>query len=53
MSFYFADDEIKRLIQIRTRVAEILATAKEEEGMTTLVQDGVIKTLKGHACASS
>jgi type II secretory ATPase GspE/PulE/Tfp pilus assembly ATPase PilB-like protein len=41
-----ATDEIKRLIQTRTRVAEILVTAKEE-GMTTLVQDGVVKTLKG------
>jgi type II secretory ATPase GspE/PulE/Tfp pilus assembly ATPase PilB-like protein len=41
-----ATDEIKRLIQTRTRVAEILVTAKAE-GMTTLVQDGVVKTLKG------
>ncbi len=42
-----ATDEIKRLIQTRTRVTEILATAKREGGMTTLVQDGIVKTLKG------
>jgi type II secretory ATPase GspE/PulE/Tfp pilus assembly ATPase PilB-like protein len=44
--FLLATDEIKRQIQSRTRAAEILVTAKEE-GMTTLVQDGIVKTLKG------
>jgi type II secretory ATPase GspE/PulE/Tfp pilus assembly ATPase PilB-like protein len=39
-------DEIKRLIQSRGRAADILAAAKRE-GMTTLVQDGVLKTLEG------
>jgi type II secretory ATPase GspE/PulE/Tfp pilus assembly ATPase PilB-like protein/GAF domain-containing protein len=42
-----ATDEIKRLIQTKARVAEILATAKKTTTMTTLVQDGVLKTLKG------
>ncbi len=39
-------DEIKRMIQTRSRVPEILAQAKAE-GMTTLVQDGILKSLKG------
>jgi len=39
-------DEIKRLIQTRGRVAEMFAQARAE-GMTTLVQDGVLKTLAG------
>ncbi|MFQ5828809.1 MAG: GspE/PulE family protein [Candidatus Methylomirabilia bacterium] len=41
-----ATDEIKRLIQTKTRVAETLAVARQE-GMTTLVQDGILKTLDG------
>jgi type II secretory ATPase GspE/PulE/Tfp pilus assembly ATPase PilB-like protein len=41
-----ATDEMKRLIQSRARVAEMLAQAKTE-GMTTLVQDGVLKTIGG------
>ena len=39
-------DEMKRLIQTKGRVAEMLALAKSE-GMTTLVQDGVLKSLQG------
>jgi len=41
-----ATDEMKRLIQTKARVAEMLEMAKVE-GMTTLVQDGVLKTLTG------
>ena len=41
-----ATDEIKRLIQTKARVAEMLEQAKAE-GMTTLVQDGVLKALGG------
>ena len=41
-----ATDEMKRLIQTKARVAEMLEMAKTE-GMTTLVQDGVLKTLTG------
>src|SRR5499426_1161764 len=41
-----ATDELKRLIQSRARVAEMLELARAE-GMTTLVQDGVLKTLGG------
>jgi type II secretory ATPase GspE/PulE/Tfp pilus assembly ATPase PilB-like protein/GAF domain-containing protein len=41
-----ATDEIKQLIQTRTRVSEILAAAKRD-GMVTLVQDGILKSLKG------
>jgi type II secretory ATPase GspE/PulE/Tfp pilus assembly ATPase PilB-like protein len=43
---FIATDEMKRLIQSRARVAEMLERAKGE-GMTTLVQDGVMKTLAG------
>ena len=39
-------DEMKRLIQTRARVAEMFVQAKAE-GMTTLVQDGVLKSLAG------
>jgi type II secretory ATPase GspE/PulE/Tfp pilus assembly ATPase PilB-like protein/GAF domain-containing protein len=39
-------DEMKKMIQARKRVAEILPVAKSE-GMTTLVQDGVLKALAG------
>jgi type II secretory ATPase GspE/PulE/Tfp pilus assembly ATPase PilB-like protein len=41
-----ANDEMKRLIQGKVRVAEMLARARAE-GMTTLVQDGVLKSLQG------
>ncbi|MBI2160267.1 MAG: GspE/PulE family protein [Candidatus Rokubacteria bacterium] len=41
-----ASDEMKRLISTKARVAEMLALAKSE-GMTTLVQDGVLKSLSG------
>jgi type II secretory ATPase GspE/PulE/Tfp pilus assembly ATPase PilB-like protein len=39
-------DEIKRMIVARASVADLLAHAKEE-GMTTLVQDGMIKAVNG------
>ncbi len=39
-------DEMKRLIQSRARVAELLQRARAE-GMTTLVQDGILKSLQG------
>ena len=41
-----ATDEMKRRIQSKARVAELLEWARAE-GMTTLVQDGVLKTLGG------
>jgi type II secretory ATPase GspE/PulE/Tfp pilus assembly ATPase PilB-like protein len=41
-----ATDPMKRLIQSKARVAEMVKVAKEE-GMTTLVQDGVLKSLDG------
>jgi len=41
-----ASDEMKRMIQAKARVAEMLPVAKRE-GMTTLVQDGILKTLSG------
>ncbi|HSF05295.1 MAG TPA: GspE/PulE family protein [Methylomirabilota bacterium] len=41
-----ASDEIKRLIQIKARTAEIFTQAKSE-GMSTLVQDGILKSLSG------
>jgi type II secretory ATPase GspE/PulE/Tfp pilus assembly ATPase PilB-like protein len=41
-----ASDEIKRLIQVKARVAEIFKQAKSE-GMSTLVQDGILKSLAG------
>jgi len=43
---FIATDEMKRLIQSKARVAEMLERAKAE-GMTTLVQDGVMKSLAG------
>jgi type II secretory ATPase GspE/PulE/Tfp pilus assembly ATPase PilB-like protein len=39
-------DEMKRLIQSKARVADMLTQARAE-GMTTLVQDGVLKSLQG------
>jgi type II secretory ATPase GspE/PulE/Tfp pilus assembly ATPase PilB-like protein len=41
-----ATPEIKRLIQQRARVAEV-AVCAQQEGMTTLLQDGVLKVLAG------
>ena len=41
-----ATDEMKKLIQSKARVAEMVKVAKDE-GMTTLVQDGVLKSLDG------
>jgi type II secretory ATPase GspE/PulE/Tfp pilus assembly ATPase PilB-like protein len=41
-----AGDEIKRLIQAKARVPEMVASAKSD-GMTTLVQDGILKSLQG------
>src|SRR5215510_608832 len=41
-----ATPEIKRLIQQRARIAEVAACG-QQEGMTTLVQDGVLKVLAG------
>jgi type II secretory ATPase GspE/PulE/Tfp pilus assembly ATPase PilB-like protein len=40
-------DKIKRLIQSKAKTEEMLAAALEE-GMTTLVQDGIAKVLQGH-----
>ena len=37
---------MKRLIQTKARVPEMLTQAKAE-GTTTLVQDGVLKSLQG------
>jgi type II secretory ATPase GspE/PulE/Tfp pilus assembly ATPase PilB-like protein len=41
-----AGDEIKRLIQNKARVPEMVASAKSD-GMTTLVQDGILKSMQG------
>jgi len=41
-----ASDEMKRLIQTKARVADMQPVAKSE-GMTTLVQDGILKALAG------
>jgi type II secretory ATPase GspE/PulE/Tfp pilus assembly ATPase PilB-like protein len=41
-----ATDEIKRMIQAKSRVAEMFPVAKAE-GMTTLIQDGILKALQG------
>ena len=40
-------DQLKRMVQQKTRTEELLKAALEE-GMTTLVQDGVQKVLQGH-----
>ena len=37
---------MKKLIQSKARVAEMVKVAKDE-GMTTLVQDGIQKALEG------
>jgi len=39
-------DEIKRMIQKRSTAEDLLKVAREQ-GMTTLVQDGVIKVIQG------
>lgn len=44
--FLIASDEIKRLIQVKARTAEIFKQARTE-GMSTLVQDGILKSLSG------
>ena len=41
-----ATDDVKRLIHARAPVSEILTVALTQ-GMTTLVQDGIMKTLQG------
>ena len=41
-----ATDSMKKLVQSKARVAEMVKVAKEE-GMTTLVQDGIQKALEG------
>jgi type II secretory ATPase GspE/PulE/Tfp pilus assembly ATPase PilB-like protein/GAF domain-containing protein len=41
-----ATDPMKKLIQSRARVVEMVKVARDE-GMTTLVQDGVLKVLEG------
>ena len=41
-----ATDPMKKLVQSRARVAEMLNVAKDE-GMTTLVQDGILKAMDG------
>lgn len=40
-------DQMKRMIQQKARTEDMLKTALEE-GMTTLVQDGIHKVLQGH-----
>jgi len=42
-----ASDELKRLIQRRTPVEQIRQQAMQE-GMTTLLQDGILKVIQGH-----
>jgi len=41
-----ATPEIKRLVQQRARIVEV-AVCAQQEGMTTLLQDGVLKVLQG------
>ena len=41
-----ANDTMKRLIASKARVTEML-TASKSDGMTTLVQDGILKALEG------
>jgi type II secretory ATPase GspE/PulE/Tfp pilus assembly ATPase PilB-like protein len=41
-----ASDELKHLIHSRARVPDMVAAARAE-GMTTLVQDGILKSLQG------
>ncbi len=42
-----ATDEVKRLVQRRAPVEELRRLAIQE-GMTTLLQDGILKVLRGH-----
>jgi len=42
-----ASDELKRMIQRRTPVEQIRQQAMQE-GMTTLLQDGILKVMQGH-----
>jgi type II secretory ATPase GspE/PulE/Tfp pilus assembly ATPase PilB-like protein len=42
-----ATDEIKRMIQKRKPIEELRELAIRE-GMTTLLQDGILKVLRGH-----
>ncbi len=42
-----ATDQVKRLIQKRETV-EVMRAQAMSEGMTTLLQDGIIKALKGY-----
>jgi type II secretory ATPase GspE/PulE/Tfp pilus assembly ATPase PilB-like protein len=42
-----ATDEVKRMVQKRTPVEELRRQAIRE-GMTTLLQDGILKVLRGH-----
>ena len=39
-------DEVKRMTSMRARVPELFAQGRAD-GMTTLVQDGVLKVLQG------
>jgi type II secretory ATPase GspE/PulE/Tfp pilus assembly ATPase PilB-like protein len=41
-----SSEEIKRLIHARATVPELLKVAVAQ-GMTTLVQDGILKTIQG------
>jgi type II secretory ATPase GspE/PulE/Tfp pilus assembly ATPase PilB-like protein/GAF domain-containing protein len=41
-----ATDPVKKLVQTRARVSEI-GEAAQAEGMTTLLQDGILKAIKG------
>ena len=41
-----ANEAMKRLIASKSRVSEML-TASKNDGMTTLVQDGILKALDG------
>ncbi|MDH4081628.1 MAG: GspE/PulE family protein [Nitrospira sp.] len=40
-------DEMKRMVQMKARTEDMLKTALQE-GMTTLVQDGIHKVMQGH-----
>jgi type II secretory ATPase GspE/PulE/Tfp pilus assembly ATPase PilB-like protein len=44
--FLIGTDEIKRMIQKRATAEELLKVARNQ-GMTTLVQDGVVKVIQG------
>jgi|GEM_PF-2154804 len=40
-------DRMKRMIQAKAKTEEMLKAAMED-GMTTLVQDGIMKAIQGH-----